>query len=68
VAAAIDALYASIIPAGTHLASSIRVAEAAKVIENTQRDVCRVPDDWLIGSRRGLLLAREVMLELKRCI
>jgi len=38
-AAAIDALYASIIPAGTHLASSIRVAEAAKVIENTQRDV-----------------------------
>jgi len=39
VAAAVDALYASIIPAGTHLASSIRVAEAAKVIENTQRDV-----------------------------
>ncbi len=35
----IDALYASIIPAGTHRASSVRVAEAAKVIENTQRDV-----------------------------
>ena len=35
----IDAVYASIIPAGTHLASSIKVAEAAKVIENTQRDV-----------------------------
>ncbi|TDK28494.1 nucleotide sugar dehydrogenase [Luteimonas aestuarii] len=35
----IDALYASIIHAGTHKASSIRVAEAAKVIENTQRDV-----------------------------
>ena len=35
----VDALYASIIPAGTHRASSIRVAEAAKVIENTQRDV-----------------------------
>ncbi len=35
----IDALYSSIIPAGTHKASSIRVAEAAKVIENTQRDV-----------------------------
>jgi UDP-N-acetyl-D-glucosamine/UDP-N-acetyl-D-galactosamine dehydrogenase len=35
----IDALYASIIDAGTHLAQSIRVAEAAKVIENTQRDV-----------------------------
>jgi UDP-N-acetyl-D-galactosamine dehydrogenase len=35
----VDALYRSIITAGTHLASSIRVAEAAKVIENTQRDV-----------------------------
>ena len=35
----VDALYASIIPAGTHRASSIKVAEAAKVIENTQRDV-----------------------------
>jgi UDP-N-acetyl-D-galactosamine dehydrogenase len=35
----VDALYASIITAGTHKASSIRVAEAAKVIENTQRDV-----------------------------
>src|SRR3546814_6584992 len=34
----IDALYASIITAGTHKTSSIRVAEAAKVIENTQRD------------------------------
>ena len=35
----IDALYASIITAGTHKAPSIKVAEAAKVIENTQRDV-----------------------------
>ncbi|KZZ09862.1 Vi polysaccharide biosynthesis protein VipA/TviB [Oleiphilus sp. HI0118] len=35
----IDQLYGSIITAGTHKASSIRVAEAAKVIENTQRDV-----------------------------
>lgn len=35
----VDALYSSIITAGTHLAPSIRVAEAAKVIENTQRDV-----------------------------
>jgi len=35
----IDALYASIITAGTCRASSIRVAEAAKVIENTQRDI-----------------------------
>ncbi len=39
VAKEIDALYGSIITAGTHLASSIRVAEAAKVIENTQRDL-----------------------------
>lgn len=39
VADAIDALYASIITAGTHKASSIKVAEAAKVIENTQRDL-----------------------------
>lgn len=35
----VDGLYASIIVAGTHKASSIKVAEAAKVIENTQRDV-----------------------------
>ncbi len=39
VAEFVDALYGSIIQAGTHRASSIRVAEAAKVIENTQRDV-----------------------------
>lgn len=35
----VDAVYAKAITAGTHKASSIRVAEAAKVIENTQRDV-----------------------------
>lgn len=35
----VDALYRSIITAGTHKASSIKVAEASKVIENTQRDV-----------------------------
>ena len=35
----VDSLYKSIIPAGTHRASSIAVAEAAKVIENIQRDV-----------------------------
>lgn len=35
----VDDLYSSIITAGTHLASSIKVAEAAKVIENTQRDL-----------------------------
>jgi len=35
----VDNLYASIITAGTHLAPSIKVAEAAKVIENSQRDI-----------------------------
>ncbi len=35
----VNELYSSIITAGTHLASSIKVAEAAKIIENTQRDV-----------------------------
>ncbi|MDR1681801.1 MAG: nucleotide sugar dehydrogenase [Candidatus Symbiothrix sp.] len=35
----IDRLYASVITAGTHKASSIKVAEASKIIENTQRDV-----------------------------
>ncbi len=39
VANTVDAVYASIITAGTHKASSIKVAEAAKVIENTQRDL-----------------------------
>lgn len=39
IAQKVDSLYNSIIDAGTHLAPSIKVAEAAKVIENTQRDV-----------------------------
>jgi UDP-N-acetyl-D-galactosamine dehydrogenase len=39
VANLVDELYQSIVDAGTHKASSIKVAEAAKVIENTQRDV-----------------------------
>jgi len=39
VARFIDSLYSSVITAGTHLAPSIEVAEAAKVIENTQRDI-----------------------------
>lgn len=39
IADVVDELYNSIIVAGTHKASSIKVAEAAKVIENTQRDV-----------------------------
>jgi UDP-N-acetyl-D-glucosamine/UDP-N-acetyl-D-galactosamine dehydrogenase len=39
VADAVDKLYAQVITAGTHKASSIKVAEASKVIENTQRDL-----------------------------
>ncbi len=52
----IDDLYGSIIEAGTHLASSIKVAEAAKVIENTQRDVniALVNELALIFNRLGI--------------
>jgi UDP-N-acetyl-D-galactosamine dehydrogenase len=52
----VDALYASIISAGTHKASSIKVAEAAKVIENTQRDVniALVNELALIFARLGI--------------
>lgn len=52
----VDALYASIITAGTFQASSIRVAEAAKVIENTQRDVniALVNELALIFNRLGI--------------
>jgi UDP-N-acetyl-D-galactosamine dehydrogenase len=39
VADEVDALYSTIIIAGTHKASSIKVAEASKVVENTQRDI-----------------------------
>ena len=39
VAKIVDEVYASVITAGTHLAPSIKVAEAAKVIENSQRDI-----------------------------
>lgn len=52
----VDALYASVITAGTYRASSIRVAEAAKVIENTQRDVniALINELALIFNRMGL--------------
>lgn len=52
----VDGLYGSIISAGTHRASSIRVAEAAKVIENTQRDlnIALVNELALIFERLGL--------------
>ena len=52
----VDSLYASIVTAGTHKASSLRVAEAAKVIENTQRDVniALINELALIFNRLGI--------------
>ena len=52
----VDALYRAVITAGTHKASSIRVAEAAKVIENTQRDVniALINELALIFNRLGI--------------
>ena len=52
----VESLYATIITAGTHPASSIRVAEAAKVIENTQRDVniALVNELAMIFNRLGI--------------
>jgi UDP-N-acetyl-D-galactosamine dehydrogenase len=52
----VDALYGSIVTAGTHKASSIRVAEAAKVIENTQRDlnIALINELSLIFERLGI--------------
>src|SRR5579872_5711839 len=56
VAEFVDKVYASIVKAGTHRASSIRVAEAAKVIENTQRDVniALINELALIFNRLGI--------------
>jgi UDP-N-acetyl-D-galactosamine dehydrogenase len=56
IADAVNALYASIVTAGTHQASSIKVAEAAKVIENTQRDVniALINELALIFKRLGI--------------
>jgi len=52
----VDQLYGTIVAAGTHKTSSIRVAEAAKVIENTQRDVniALINELALIFNRLGL--------------
>jgi len=52
----IDALYASIVTAGTYKAESIRVAEAAKVIENTQRDlnIALINELAVIFNRMGI--------------
>ena len=56
VADVVDALYNEIVRAGTHKAPSIKVAEAAKVIENTQRDlnIAIVNEFALIFSRLGI--------------
>jgi UDP-N-acetyl-D-galactosamine dehydrogenase len=56
VAEFVDSLYRSIVTAGTHKASSIKVAEAAKVIENTQRDVniALINELALIFNRLGI--------------
>jgi len=56
VAMVVDELYQEIITAGTHKASSIKVAEAAKVIENTQRDIniALVNELALIFNRVGI--------------
>ncbi|HEX4854372.1 Vi polysaccharide biosynthesis UDP-N-acetylglucosamine C-6 dehydrogenase TviB [Arenimonas sp.] len=52
----VDALYRRIIAAGTHKASSLKVAEAAKVIENTQRDlnIALVNDLAILFNRLGI--------------
>ncbi len=62
VADRVDALYASIINAGTHKASSIRIAEAAKVIENAQRDlnIAFVNELAMLFNRMGIP-TREVL-------
>lgn len=52
----VDSLYGQIITAGTHMAPSIRVAEAAKVIENTQRDlnIALINELAIIFNRLGI--------------
>jgi UDP-N-acetyl-D-galactosamine dehydrogenase len=52
----VDALYGRVVAAGTHRASSIKVAEAAKVIENTQRDlnIALINEFALIFNKMGL--------------
>jgi UDP-N-acetyl-D-glucosamine/UDP-N-acetyl-D-galactosamine dehydrogenase len=56
IASAVDNLYQEIITAGTHMASSIKVAEAAKVIENAQRDlnIAFVNELSVIFNRMGI--------------
>ena len=56
IASLIDNLYKTIIVAGTHKASSIKIAEAAKVIENTQRDlnVALINELSIIFNKMGI--------------
>lgn len=56
VADQVDALYREVVTAGTHLAPSIRVAEAAKVIENSQRDIniALINELAMIFNRMGI--------------
>lgn len=56
IANVVDALYQEIITAGTHKAPSIRIAEAAKVIENTQRDlnIALINELSMIFNRMGI--------------
>jgi UDP-N-acetyl-D-glucosamine/UDP-N-acetyl-D-galactosamine dehydrogenase len=56
VAALVDSLYRQVVTAGTHSAPSIRVAEAAKVIENTQRDlnIALINELAIIFNRLGI--------------
>jgi UDP-N-acetyl-D-galactosamine dehydrogenase len=56
IATLVDSLYATIITAGTYKAESIRVAEAAKVIENTQRDlnIALINELAIIFNRMGI--------------
>jgi UDP-N-acetyl-D-galactosamine dehydrogenase len=56
IADVVDALYNEIITAGTHKAESIKIAEAAKVIENTQRDlnIALINELALIFNRMGI--------------
>lgn len=56
VAAAVDALYREIVTAGTHQAASIQIAEAAKIIENTQRDlnIALINEFAIIFNKMGI--------------
>ncbi len=62
VADLVDEIYAKVITAGTHKASSIRVAEASKVIENVQRDVnIALTNEFALLFRRLGIEVREVL-------